>query len=58
MSQKRSADLDGVLAPFAGEELLASRIRLAFEAIDSTGAPQPMVPIGVTACARGMRDAR
>lgn len=40
------------------QEIFASRIRSAFEAIDSTGPTQPMVSISLTDCARRIRDGR
>ena len=40
------------------QELFASRIRSAFEAIDSTGPTQPMVSISLADCARRIRDGR
>jgi hypothetical protein len=37
-------------------EIFAARIREAFEAIDSTGPAQPMIPIDLTECARRIRS--
>ena len=39
------------------QEIFAPQIRQAFEAIDSTGPAQPMVPISLTECAWRIRDA-
>ena len=36
-------------------EIFAEHIRQAFEAVDSTGSAQPMVPIDLTECARRIR---